>query len=274
MTLFSKSHVLALLALATTASSATAATESLSATAIGSISGVFGFSNVAPGFDASLSGIQELPYAGNGIGGFVAENRAYVTFNTSSVSRPVVAATLQIVTSSYVSQGPGGTFPNFTVESHPSEHFDVFDVSTPYASLQTPFTNACGCFPPTPNAAGLAAFADLGSGAVYGGFDASAANVGEIIDIPLSAQAVADINAAGANGFAVGITFAGVPFHGLLGLFGAPLVQQTIDLAQVDGDQQLILTTAPEPATWVLMVVGFVMVGAIGRRCRASAAAA
>lgn len=271
---FSKIHVLALVALAITASSATAATQSLSATAIGSISGVFGFSYVAPGAAASTSGIQELPYAGNGIGGFVAENRAYVTFNTSGVSGPVIAATLQLVTSSYVSQGPAGTFPNFTVQSHPSEHFDVFDVSTSYTSLQTPFINACGCFPPTPNAAGLAAFADLGSGDVYGGFDASAANVGLALDIPLSAQAIADINAAGANGFAVGITFAGVPFQGLLGLFGAPLVQQTIDLAQFDGDQQLILTTAPEPATWVLIVVGFVMVGVVGRRCRAAAAAA
>ena len=248
------------------ASSATAGTEVLDSTAIGSIASLFGFSYVSPGFLASTSGIQELPQGPMGIGGVVVENRAYVTFDLSGLSGPVTGATLQLVTSSYVSQGPGGTFPNFTVESHPSEHFQVFDVSTPYASLQVPFINACGCFPPTPNADGLAAFADLGSGAVYGSFDASAGNVGVVIDIPLSAQAIADINAAGPNGFAVGIAFDGVPFQGLFGLFGAPLVQQTIDLAQANDDQRLILTTVPEPATWTLFAVGVVVVGAIRRR--------
>lgn len=252
-----------------------AGTITVDSTALGSITSLFGFSSVAPGADATQAGVQELAQGPEGIGGVVVGSRAYVTFdlsalNLSALSEQVTGATLQIMTSDYTSQGPGGTAPPFTTISNPTELFSIYDVNTPYSALQTPFTNSCGCFPPTSNAAGLAAYADLGSGNVYGTFEASETNVGTPIDIALSAQAVADINAQQAGGFAVGITFTDTEFQGFLGLFGAPLVQQTIDLEQVDADQQLILTTAlvtPEAATWLLSFVGLAVMAA-GRKVR------
>jgi hypothetical protein len=242
--------------------SAFGAAVDLSATTVGSISGLFGFSEISPTVLSTLSGVQELPQGPMGIGGVVVENRLYVTFSTSGLNTaidPVTGATLRIVLGDYTSQGPGGTFPNFTTLHNATEQFSIYDVSTPYAELQTTFDNACGCFPPTPNAAGSAAFADLGTGNVYGTFNASNALVGADIDIPLSAQAIADINAAGNNGFAVGITFSGTEFQGFDGLFGAPLVQQTTSLTTNDAQQQLLLTTSPEPSTWLLGLTGLMV---------------
>jgi hypothetical protein len=273
MMTFHKSLCVAVSLLPVFTAGASAGTITLDSTALGSITSLFGFSSVAPGDLSTQTGVQELPQGPMGIGGVVAGSRAYETFDLSSLhlspSEYVTGATLQLVISNYTSQGPGGMFPNFTTVSNPMELYSIFDVSTPYAELQTPFTNACGCFPPTPNADGLAAYADLGSGNVYATFESSQSIVGTPIDITLSAQAVADINAQLSGGFAVGITFTDTELPGLDGLFGAPLVQQTIELAQVDADQQLILTTAstvPEPATWLLSLGGFVGILAARRK--------
>lgn len=236
---------------------ATAATVDMGTTTMGSVTGLFGFSTLSPGTLASQAGVVELPPGPMGIGGFKAYSRLYLSFDLSGVSDPVTGATLRLFNGTYTSKGPSTTFP-FTTLTHPSELFNIYDVSTPYASLQSAFINACACFPPTPNAAGLAAFADLGSGNVYGGYTATLSNVGMNVDITLSAQAIADINAAAGGGFTVGIAFAGTEFAGFLGQLGAPLVQQTIDLVQDNTKQRLILTTTPvpEPASALLLLAG------------------
>lgn len=244
-----------------------AATVDLGTTTMGSVTGLFGFSTLSPGTLASQAGVVELAKGPGGIGGFKAYSRLYLSFDLSGVTEPVTGATLRLFNDTYTSQGPSSTFP-FTTLTHASELFNVFDVSTSYASLQSAFINACACFPPTPNAAGLAAFADLGSGNVYGSYTASLSNVGMSVDITLSAQAIADINAAAGGGFSVGLAFGGVEFAGFAGQLGAPLVQQTIDLAQDNTKQRLILTTTPvpEPASAVLLLVGLGLLLSRARR--------
>ena len=74
-----------------------------------------------------------------------------------------------------------------------SETFSVYDVSTDAATLEANGTGQ------------TAIFDDLQTGNVYGTFEVTSGDVGTIIEIPLSAEAVSDINNAAGGFFAVGI---------------------------------------------------------------------
>jgi hypothetical protein len=74
-----------------------------------------------------------------------------------------------------------------------SETFSVYHVSTDAATLEADGTGQTSIFN------------DLQTGNVYGTFEVTAGDVGTIIEIPLSAEAVSDINTAAGGAFAVGI---------------------------------------------------------------------
>ncbi|HKQ50422.1 MAG TPA: S8 family serine peptidase [Phycisphaerae bacterium] len=102
---------------------------------------------------------------------------SYFSFDLSGVGT-VASATLRLELENYY--GPD-----------PSESVTVHDVSTPAATLEASGTN-------------VAIFNDLQTGSVYATFTARASDVGTILDIPLSAAAINDINAAGGY-FSVGL---------------------------------------------------------------------
>ncbi len=81
-----------------------------------------------------------------------------------------------------------------------SETFDVYDVSTTAAALAT--NHSIG------SATGLGIYADLGSGSVYATKSASSGDVGSILTVSLSSQAVSDLNTAigGGTEFIVGLS--------------------------------------------------------------------
>jgi large repetitive protein len=109
------------------------------------------------------------------------ELRSFFTFDLSSIAPTVTSATLRL----YNQAGVGYVSPNA------SETFNLFDVTTPIASL-------------TAGTGGVGAFADLGMGISYGTRVVSAADNGTTIEFTLNAAAIAAINAAAGSSFALG----------------------------------------------------------------------
>jgi hypothetical protein len=101
------------------------------------------------------------------------ELRDYFTFDTSGVTGTVTGAVLRL-----------STAPNGFIRygsSDPSETYTLFDVSTGIPGL-------------TGGTGGMSAFTDLGTGAAFGSFDATAA-LGPTVDIPLNPAGVAYLDA-------------------------------------------------------------------------------
>jgi len=105
-----------------------------------------------------------------------------------------------------------------------SETFSVYDVSTDAATLKADDTGQ------------TAIFNDLQTGEVYGTFEVTAGDVGTIIEIPLSAEALSDINTAAGGFFAVGI-------H-LESYSGGGMSDEVVRFSDVGpGTYQLVLTS-------------------------------
>jgi hypothetical protein len=93
------------------------------------------------------------------------------------------------------------TYADINPPVNPSLTFDVFDASTPVSALDATYGPG--------NAAGIAIHNELGSGNIYATKTATASNVGTVLAIPLSAQALADIQAGLTSTFAVGLRLQG-----------------------------------------------------------------
>lgn len=151
---------------------------------------------------------------------------SFFSFNLAAVGGTVTGGTLKLELEAYF--GPDS-----------SEAFTVFDVGTSIATL-----NASG-------SGQLGIFNDLQSGNVYGSGIGTAAQVGSVLNITLSPQAIADINAAGGGLFAVGVHVNQISLpSGSEGLRWSGGSESRV--------HQLDLQTAivPEPATVTVALLG------------------
>lgn len=183
-------------------------------------------------------------------GRFGNENRSFLVFDTSSVSGTILGATLRLFNPE-VSQ-----FLHGYVSPDATETLNIYDVSTPASDIRG-------------NTAGLAGFADLGSGTLLGTRTVSAADNGTVIEIQLNAAGVAALTSSSGLfvlGGALG-SLSGTADQYVFGFSTASFVP--------DHTRQLVLDVepVPEPATIGLAGFGALLVAASrwakGRRARA-----
>lgn len=148
--------------------------------------------------------------------------RSFFVFDLSAETEPVVAAELRLELEQYSSGSA-------------SEPFTVYDVAATAAQLNMDYGDD------DPN--GLAIYDDLGSGSIYATPTATPPQQGTVIAIPLSAQALADLDSSLGAGFAVGLDLDS-PNDG-----GGVVEFIRFSLNDQPGTQQLVLTRAsPVPA--------------------------
>ncbi len=167
--------------------------------------------------------------------------RSFFTFDLTGETGSIVAAELRLELEQYSSGSA-------------SESFSVFDVSASAAELDMDYGDD--------DPDGLAIYDDLGSGALYANRTVAPADVGAAISIPLSAQAVADLNASLGADFAVGLDL-DAPNDG-----GGVVEFIRFSLNDAPGIQQLVLTrAAPVPAASagaVAALVALLSITAVG----------
>jgi hypothetical protein len=105
----------------------------------------------------------------------VSDSRNFFVFDLAGITQPIAAAKLAVLVPSQ--PGPG------YVSADPSENYELHDVITPIAALR----NGTG---------GIAAYSDLGSGAVYGSRTITTADMGNVVEITLTPSAVSALDAA------------------------------------------------------------------------------
>jgi hypothetical protein len=137
-------------------------------------------------------------------------HRSYFIFPLDSVADPVVTAVLRLEVVNYQS-------------SLTSDDLELFDVTTDPATLEQSGTGQ------------TAIFDDLGSGTSYSILPVGPGDVGQILEIPLPASALADINAQLGGSFSVGL---------VLNFFGVVSTEYvTFSTGSEDRVHQLILST-------------------------------
>lgn len=183
--------------------------------------------------------------------------RSFFLFDVPKFPGEVVAAQINLQLYGVLLSGYGAV-PNSILFP-----FTVYDVETSATDLAT--------VRPRGSVAGQSIYQDIGSGSFYGQYAAHSIEVGTILSINLNQQAIHDINNLSNGTFAIGIaldpsnwntTLAGGNYGGILfsDVYNEPLTHQ------------LIVTTVPEPDTYVLLVSGLGLMGLIATRRRRQSA--
>jgi len=116
-----------------------------------------------------------------GQGSSTIQFRSFFVFDLPTLAHPAGAGVLRLEVESYL--GPD-----------PMEYVAVFDVSTPPADLVADQTGRTDIY------------ADLGGDVVYAGGFATPADVGTVLELPLTPEAIAAINLAAGGRFAMGVS--------------------------------------------------------------------
>ena len=160
-----------------------------------------------------------------GIAGDLGILRAFIVFEMPQLSGSITGASLRLELEAYLS-------------GEESETFMVMGVTTPARAMEMTYLPGA--------AAGQAIFADLGNGSVYGHATVTADDVGRVLEISLSEQALQDMQAAAGALFAIGIQ---------LDQTDPPqaatdtLKMVRFSAASEDRTQQLVLHTSPHPVS-------------------------
>jgi hypothetical protein len=165
----------------------------------------------------------------------------FFVFDLTAVVDEIVSASIHLY-------NPDNALPGLRgyVSPDPTETYELYDVTTPIATLSATHVGA----------AGIAIHNEIGSGTVLGQTTASAADNGTTISIVLNADGLAALNAAKGGLFALGgaVTTLGAPGNEYI--FGFSVALDNPDVRQLE-----FTTAVPEPATLTLLGIGAAFFG-------------
>ena len=138
---------------------------------------------------------------------------------------------------------------------NPQETVSFFEVGTDTLILRNPDESQ-------PDSVLDAIFGDLGSGASYGSFVATAASDGTVEEILLNAAALAALQASSGGEWVVGAALSSI------GEIGFGVEEQVFKRSETIPDvaSELVLTIVPEPGTALLFSLGLIGLALPGRR--------
>jgi hypothetical protein len=171
------------------------------------------------------------------VAGLVRHN--FFVFDLTAVVDDIASASVQLY-------NPTNALPALRgyISPDATETFDLYDVSTPIASLSA--SSAIG-------PAGVAVFDDLGTGTVLGQRVVSAADNGTTISLTLNADGLAALNAARGGLFALGGALSSLGGADNEYVFGFSVALDNPDVRRLEFRTQ---PAVPEPATLALLGIG------------------
>jgi hypothetical protein len=182
------------------------------------------------------------------VSGVVRHN--FFVFDLTAVVDDIVSASIQLY-------NPDSALPALRgyVSPDAAETFELYDVSTPIASLSA--SSAAG-------PAGVATFDDLGTGTVFGQRVVSAADNGTTISVALNADGLAALNAARGGLFALGGALTSLGSFGDEYVFGFSVALDNPNVRQLEFRTR---PAVPEPGTLALLGIAAAFVARRRIRC-------
>jgi hypothetical protein len=175
--------------------------------------------------------------------------RDYFVFDLSSLSGTIASATLHVYNPANCE--PDCSYTGGYDSADPSETYNLHEVLVPAALVTNSVLNP-------------AIYTDLGDGTSFGSHNASLADNGAFIDIPLNAAGIASAQTfVGIGSFVLGgelSTLASV-LNTKEYVFGL-----TDPVGYPDYTRQLIITIVPEPVTGALVALGLVGIASARKR--------
>lgn len=182
--------------------------------------------------------------------------RSFFTFDVPILPGDVVAAQLNLQLYGILLSGYGAIPDSILFP------FTIYDVGTSATDLATER--------PRGSVAGQSIYQDIGSGLIYGQYAAHSSEVGTILTIDLNQQAISELNRLAAGTFSIGIALDQSNWNTTLAQRYGGI--QFSDVYNEPLTHQLIVTTVPEPETYVLLISGLGMMGLIITRRRSQCA--